>query len=45
MRLSATPVAYRSAPPTLGADTLEVLRERLALADAELARLRGTGAI
>ena len=45
MRLSATPVAYDRAPPTLGADTVEVLKARLALAEAELERLRGSGVV
>jgi crotonobetainyl-CoA:carnitine CoA-transferase CaiB-like acyl-CoA transferase len=44
-RLSATPASYRSAPPALGADTGAVLRERLALSDAEVARLRAAGVI
>ncbi len=45
MRLSATPVAYDRAPPTLGADTVEVLKARLALAEAELERLRDSGVV
>jgi crotonobetainyl-CoA:carnitine CoA-transferase CaiB-like acyl-CoA transferase len=44
MRLSGTPVTYRSAPPTLGQHTDEVLRE-LGVSDAELARLRETGVV
>ena len=44
LRLSATPVAYRRAPPTLGQHTDEVLRE-LGLEEAELATLRAEGAI
>jgi crotonobetainyl-CoA:carnitine CoA-transferase CaiB-like acyl-CoA transferase len=40
-----TPLAYRSAPPTLGADTDEVLRDILGLAPAEIARLRTAGVI
>jgi len=44
LRLSATPVAYRRAPPTLGQHTDEVLRE-LGLEEAELAALRAEGAI
>jgi crotonobetainyl-CoA:carnitine CoA-transferase CaiB-like acyl-CoA transferase len=45
MRLSATPVSHDQAPPTLGADTVEVLEERLALAESELASLRESGRI
>lgn len=36
LRLSQTPVSYRSAPPVLGADTREVLAERLGLSSAEI---------
>ncbi len=36
LRLSATPVAYRNAPPTLGADTRAVLGEVLGLSAAEI---------
>ncbi len=45
MRLSATPVAYDRAPPPLGSGTEDVLRERLGLADADLAGLREAGVI
>ncbi len=44
MRMSDTPISYRSAPPTLGQHTDEVLRE-LGLDDAELARLRDSGVL
>jgi len=44
MRLSATPVDYRHAPPTLGQDTAAVLR-RLGRDDAEIARLRAAGIV
>ncbi len=44
MRLSATPVSYRRAPPALGADTDAILGE-LGLTQAELHRLRETGVI
>ena len=44
MKLSATPVQYRRAPPLLGEHTDEVLRE-LGWSAAELAALRKTGAI
>ena len=36
LRLSATPVTYRNAPPTLGADTRAVLAEVLGLSAAEI---------
>jgi len=40
VKFSATPVAYRRAPPVLGEHTDEVLREVLSLGDAELDGLR-----
>ena len=43
IRFSATPIAYRSAPPMLGADTDEILREMLGVEATELARLRNAG--
>jgi crotonobetainyl-CoA:carnitine CoA-transferase CaiB-like acyl-CoA transferase len=45
LRLSETPVTYRTAPPTLGAQTDEVLRQRLGLSTAEIDRLRAAGVI
>jgi crotonobetainyl-CoA:carnitine CoA-transferase CaiB-like acyl-CoA transferase len=45
LRLSATPVAYRSAPPLLGADTREVLAQRLGLPPSELDTLADKGVI
>ncbi|MGB6306163.1 MAG: CaiB/BaiF CoA-transferase family protein [Steroidobacteraceae bacterium] len=45
LRLSATPVAYRSAPPPLGAQTREVLAERLAMSAADIESLRAKGVI
>ena len=39
LRLSETPVSYRSAPPLLGADTREVLTQRLGLSDADIEAL------
>ena len=45
MRLSKTPVDYQVPPPVLGADTEAVLRGRLGLSDAEIERLRASGAI
>ncbi|MCC7414180.1 MAG: CoA transferase [Gammaproteobacteria bacterium] len=45
IRLSASPVAYRRAPPRLGEHTGEVLAERLGLGSADLARLRDKGVI
>jgi len=45
LRLSRTPATYRNAPPTLGAHTHEVLRERLGLSTAEIERLGAAGVI
>ena len=45
LKLSRTPVSYRRPPPRLGADTADVLHERLGLSDEELAALRGKGVI
>jgi crotonobetainyl-CoA:carnitine CoA-transferase CaiB-like acyl-CoA transferase len=39
LRLSETPVSYRSAPPLLGADTREVLAQRAGLSDADIEAL------
>jgi crotonobetainyl-CoA:carnitine CoA-transferase CaiB-like acyl-CoA transferase len=44
MRLSASPVSYRLAPPSLGQDTQEVLRE-LHYSDDEISSLRESGVI
>jgi len=45
MRFSATPVAYRRAPPLLGQHTREVLIEQLALTPQELERLEAARVI
>jgi crotonobetainyl-CoA:carnitine CoA-transferase CaiB-like acyl-CoA transferase len=45
LRLSETPVTYRSAPPPLGAQTSEVLAARLAMSAADIAELRAKGII
>jgi crotonobetainyl-CoA:carnitine CoA-transferase CaiB-like acyl-CoA transferase len=45
MRLSKTPVSYRSAPPALGADTREVLARHLGLSDGDLDALDHEGVI
>lgn len=45
LNLSRTPARAVTAPPALGADTMAVLRERLALDDTALSRLRDAGAI
>jgi crotonobetainyl-CoA:carnitine CoA-transferase CaiB-like acyl-CoA transferase len=45
LRLSETPVTYRTAPPTLGAQTREVLTQRLGMSDEEIDRLRAAGII
>ncbi|MBS0377830.1 MAG: CoA transferase [Proteobacteria bacterium] len=44
-RFSRSAIEYRRAPPLLGEHTTEVLRERLGLTEAELARLRDSGAL
>jgi crotonobetainyl-CoA:carnitine CoA-transferase CaiB-like acyl-CoA transferase len=44
-RLSETPGSIRTPAPLLGEHTDAVLRDRLGLADTEIARLRQTGAI
>ena len=45
LRLSQTPVSYRSAPPLLGAQTREVLAERLGMCAADIDDLRARGVI
>ncbi|MEE2654736.1 MAG: CaiB/BaiF CoA-transferase family protein [Pseudomonadota bacterium] len=45
LKLSETPVTYRYSPPSLGADTEEVLREVLNLRDEELYQLRDDNVI
>jgi crotonobetainyl-CoA:carnitine CoA-transferase CaiB-like acyl-CoA transferase len=45
IKYSATPISYRSAPPMLGADTDEVLREMVGVTSAEVARLRKAGIV
>jgi glutaryl-CoA transferase len=45
IKYSATPISYRSAPPTLGADTDEVLRDILGIVAQEIAKLREAGTI
>src|SRR5277367_117096 len=45
LRLSETPVTYRSAPPTLGAQTTEVLAERLGMPAARIEELRAKGIV
>ncbi|MDG6404376.1 CoA transferase, partial [Pseudomonas quasicaspiana] len=45
IRLSATPVEYRHAPPLLGEHTCEVLERVLGLPTAEVARLRQGGVL
>jgi crotonobetainyl-CoA:carnitine CoA-transferase CaiB-like acyl-CoA transferase len=45
LNLSETPVAYRRAPPTLGADSAAILRERLEMSDAAIAALKAKGMI
>jgi crotonobetainyl-CoA:carnitine CoA-transferase CaiB-like acyl-CoA transferase len=45
MRFSGTPLEHKLAPPTLGAHTEEILRERLGKSAAQIAALRAEGAI
>jgi formyl-CoA transferase/CoA:oxalate CoA-transferase len=45
VRMSETPGTVRTPAPLLGQHTTEVLRERLALGDEEIARLRSAGVI
>lgn len=45
LRLSATPVEYRAAPPLLGADTHAVLAERLGLDESRIADLAARGIV
>jgi crotonobetainyl-CoA:carnitine CoA-transferase CaiB-like acyl-CoA transferase len=45
IRLSATPVVYDRPPPTLGADTDDVLQTLLRISAQELHQLRSAGAI
>jgi crotonobetainyl-CoA:carnitine CoA-transferase CaiB-like acyl-CoA transferase len=45
LRLSETPVSYRSSPPPLGAQTRQVLMERLGLSAVEVEELRAKGIV
>lgn len=45
VRMSATPPTTRLAPPPLGQDTAQTLRELLGMGEAELSALRDSGAI
>jgi crotonobetainyl-CoA:carnitine CoA-transferase CaiB-like acyl-CoA transferase len=45
IRLSATPVEYRRAPPLLGEHTLEVLTGVLGLSDTDVITLREAGVL
>jgi crotonobetainyl-CoA:carnitine CoA-transferase CaiB-like acyl-CoA transferase len=45
VKLSASPGTVRKAPPLVGEDTDDVLRELLGLDEAEIARLREAGAV
>lgn len=45
LRLSETPVTYRSAPPPLGAQTQQVLAEFLAMPGSKIEELRAKGII
>jgi len=43
IRMSATPVEYRQAPPVLGEHTTAILRELLGKAEEEIAALQAGG--
>jgi crotonobetainyl-CoA:carnitine CoA-transferase CaiB-like acyl-CoA transferase len=45
IKMSATPITYRSAPPTLGQHTQEILSTLGGLSDAEIAALAAKGVI
>ena len=45
LRLSETPVSYRSAPPLLGAQTREILAGRLGMSEDAIEKLRSQGVI
>ncbi|MFV9685242.1 CaiB/BaiF CoA transferase family protein [Pseudomonas sp. NY15367] len=45
LRLSATPVAYRTAPPLLGQHTGDLLERLLGMTEAQVAELRKAGVI
>jgi crotonobetainyl-CoA:carnitine CoA-transferase CaiB-like acyl-CoA transferase len=45
LRLSQTPVSYRCAPPPLGAQTHEVLAQRLGMSAQDIGNLRAKGII
>ena len=45
IKYSATPLSYRSAPPMLGANTDEILRDILGIAPAEITRMRKAGIV
>nr|WP_100549978.1 MULTISPECIES: CaiB/BaiF CoA-transferase family protein [unclassified Pseudomonas] len=45
LRLSATPVAYRSAPPLLGQHTEDLLQRLLGMSETQVAELREAGVI
>ncbi len=45
IKLSDTPGTVRTAPPTLGQHTDQILRADLGFSDAEIARLRQSGAV
>ncbi|HKU71653.1 MAG TPA: CaiB/BaiF CoA-transferase family protein [Burkholderiales bacterium] len=45
MKFSGTPLEFKQPPPVLGQHTDEVLRERLRLDDAAIARLRSAGIV
>jgi crotonobetainyl-CoA:carnitine CoA-transferase CaiB-like acyl-CoA transferase len=45
IRFSRTPIAYRDAPPRLGAHTADILNDELGIPESELERLIEEGTI
>lgn len=45
LQFSETPVSYRRAPPTLGADTAAILKKDLNLTDDDIAQLKAKGVL
>ena len=45
IKFSRTPIAYRGAPPRLGADTIDILKHELGIPESELERLIEEGTI
>jgi crotonobetainyl-CoA:carnitine CoA-transferase CaiB-like acyl-CoA transferase len=45
MRFSATPLAFKAPPPTLGQHTDEILRSMLGMSAADISQLRAEGIV